>query len=274
MSLVSAFIKAPSWGSFLSVLLSVRSGAVTHDIRYGEHKRQRFDIYAPPESKPVKARIFFLYGGGWTSGERQIYGFVGKALSARGYLTIIPDYRLFPEVRYPEFILDVAQAYSVAMQCETTAIEDEIPTVLMGHSAGAYMAALLCYHKEFSSIFENDTHNPKGLIAMSGPYGINPKDYDATREIFSTLENGEQIKPTNYLSSQSPPALFFHGKNDEFVLPLNAEVMAKGLLEVDVYSDIIELKKTGHVGPLLSFGWPFKHHRKVMNAIDRFVLSL
>jgi acetyl esterase/lipase len=77
-------------------------------LPYGEDPRQRLDVFSPRSGKhPV---VVFFYGGSWTTGEKSQYAFVGAALAARGYVTVIPDYRLYPQVRFPEFIADGARA--------------------------------------------------------------------------------------------------------------------------------------------------------------------
>ena len=81
-----------------------------HGAAYGTLERQVLDVYAPKrETAPAPVAVFF-YGGSWDSGRRQDYGWVGRALAAQGFLTIVPDYRLYPAVRYPSFIADGALA--------------------------------------------------------------------------------------------------------------------------------------------------------------------
>ena len=80
-------------------------------IPFGDDPRLKLDVWTPlqrsSEPRPV---VVFFYGGGWTSGERGDYGFVGRAFAARGFVTIVPDYRLVPQVRFPTFIEDGARA--------------------------------------------------------------------------------------------------------------------------------------------------------------------
>ncbi|MEP7140961.1 MAG: carboxylesterase family protein, partial [Caldimonas sp.] len=71
----------------------------TLDVAYGALARRRLDVYtpkvlAPPEGWPV---VVFFYGGTWVSGERADYRFMGEALAERGILTVVADYRLYPE---------------------------------------------------------------------------------------------------------------------------------------------------------------------------------
>ena len=94
-----------------AVLRPGRLSLGMRDLAYGPHPRQRMDIYVPrgdgDQPRPV---VFFIYGGAWAGGAKEAYAFVGDALSARGFVTVIADYRLVPEVRFPVFIEDGARA--------------------------------------------------------------------------------------------------------------------------------------------------------------------
>jgi acetyl esterase/lipase len=77
---------------------------------YGAGPRQRLDVYAPP-GRPTHAPVaVFFYGGSWDSGRRQDYSWVGRALASRGFVAVVTDYRIYPEVRYPGFLEDGALA--------------------------------------------------------------------------------------------------------------------------------------------------------------------
>src|SRR5580692_7121358 len=81
---------------------------ITRDLEYQDGPRHRLDVYAPAAAAaPV---VVFFYGGGWESGSKDMYRFVGAALAARGVMVVIPDYRVYPEVRFPAFMNDAAAA--------------------------------------------------------------------------------------------------------------------------------------------------------------------
>ena len=109
---------------------------------YGTHPRHKLDIYKPTAKEHVNQAsdrgpiILFLYGGGWRDGRREMYQFIGSAFAKRGFTTIIPDYRTFPEVSFPGFIEDAARAYHWVWK--NLAIDR--PIIVMGHSAGAHSA--------------------------------------------------------------------------------------------------------------------------------------
>src|SRR5688572_14225484 len=79
-------------------------------IAYGPRARHQLDIYLPTNVSAAAPVVVFFYGGNWNSGERADYRFVGAALAAKGFIAVLPDYRLYPEVRYPDFLADSALA--------------------------------------------------------------------------------------------------------------------------------------------------------------------
>src|SRR5450432_2973104 len=94
----------------LNALARSDTFGLTADLTYGPLPRQKLDIYTPTAAPPAAGWpvVVFFYGGSWNSGERAEYKFVGEALASRGVLTLVADYRLYPEVRYPGFLEDSA----------------------------------------------------------------------------------------------------------------------------------------------------------------------
>ncbi|RZV40121.1 MAG: alpha/beta hydrolase, partial [Acidimicrobiales bacterium] len=105
------------------------------DIAYGDHARQKYDIYQPDEPRGDAPVIVFVYGGSWDSGKKGMYKFIGEAFASNGYTTVVPDYRLYPEVKFPAFVEDTAAAVAAAANRYP-----DRSLVLVGHSAGAYNA--------------------------------------------------------------------------------------------------------------------------------------
>ena len=79
------------------------------DLPYGSAPDQLLDVYALPQvrSRPI---VVFWYGGGWTSGAKSDYRFMGTALAESGYVAVVPDYRKYPAVQFPSFVEDGARA--------------------------------------------------------------------------------------------------------------------------------------------------------------------
>ena len=87
--------------------------------------------------------MVFFYGGSWTTGRRGLYRFVGAALAERGIVTVLPDYRLYPQVKFPLFVDDGALAVAWVQKHAHEFGGDPHRIVLMGHSAGGHEAAFL-----------------------------------------------------------------------------------------------------------------------------------
>src|ERR1700761_6855046 len=86
-------------------LLIPRSGYdVRSGIAFGSDPRQRLDIYVPHGLKSPAPVLLFFYGGNWETGKREDYLAFGQAFASQGIVTVIADYRLYPQVKYPAFV--------------------------------------------------------------------------------------------------------------------------------------------------------------------------
>jgi poly(3-hydroxybutyrate) depolymerase len=114
------------------------------NIAYGPDPKHRLDVYMPQgaaaASRPV---VVFWHGGRWREGDKSDYRFVGAALAECGYVAVIANYRHYPQVKMPGFMDDAAQAasWADAHAGEFGGARERL--YLMGHSAGAQLAALV-----------------------------------------------------------------------------------------------------------------------------------
>ncbi len=240
-------------------LISEGGAAIDNDVAYGPGPRRRLDVYRPRGAKasPDRPVILFVYGGSWTSGSKDTYRFVGTALANRGYTTVIPDYRLYPEVRWPHFVEDVAQAYAwVEKNLLGKAKGRRI--VIVGHSAGAHTAALLALQPEWLRKAGADPNTLSKWVGLSGPYAFEPTTYPSTREIFATARSSDAPRPIVYVSPGDPPALLVHGLADETVRLWNLRQLAGQLRESGVPVETIELPEATHIGPLFAFSTVYR----------------
>src|SRR5437868_14955527 len=102
----------------LNALVPRGTHTLSENVAYGPLARQRLDVYTPTASAPAAGFpvVVFFYGGSWNRGERADYKFVGEALASKGILTLVADYRLYPEVRYPDFLTDCVQALAYGLR--------------------------------------------------------------------------------------------------------------------------------------------------------------
>ncbi len=199
---------------------------LAQDLPYADGDRKRLDIYGPNEIMSPAPVVMFIYGGAWRQGRKEDYQFIGKALAANGFVVVIPDYRLYPEVTYPDFLEDNAQAVKW--------IEDNIKDYggdtsrffLAGHSAGAYGAVMLGLEKSFLKDY-GVTMPIKGIAALSGPYDFYPFEYDEVRNVFGQNDNPQGTQPINLVAPDRPPMFVASGISDPIVRVQNSQHFAK-----------------------------------------------
>lgn len=223
------------------------------DVAFADGDRKRLDIYGPKDATGPSPVVMFIYGGSWKQGSRNDYQFVGRALAANGFIAVIPDYRLYPEVTYPDFLEDNAQAVKW--------IEDHIGTYggdtsrffIAGHSAGAYNAVMLGLEKSFLRDY-NVTMPVKGIAAISGPYDFYPFEYDEVKNTFGVTDNPEGTQPINLVAADEPPILLLQGKSDPIVRVQNTEHLAEKLKASGDWVTEKYYDNIGHMEPVFAIG--------------------
>ncbi len=188
---------------------------VGRDIRYGDHSRQRFDLYAPtrPTALPV---VVFFYGGGWDSGERGVYGWAAQALAAQGFLVALPDYRIVPEVRFPTFIEDAAAATARVADVAAEYGGDAARLGVAGHSAGAHLAMMITLDRRYMAA-AGKPDIIKAAAGLAGPYEFLPYDVPASINAFGQAPDPLQTQPVTFARADAPPLWLGHGTADEIV---------------------------------------------------------
>lgn len=245
-------------------------GPAARDIAYGDGPRRTLDVYAPRRTPaPV---VVFLYGGGWDTGAKADYAFAGKALAAQGYVAVIPDYRLYPEVRYPGFLEDSAQAVAWAKKHAAEYGGDPDRLVLMGHSAGAYNAAMLALDSRWLGAVGMDPKTDlKGMVGLAGPYDFLPLRSDRLKIIFGPEAQRPATQPVAYVDGGDPPLWLAHDAGDRVVDPGNmtrlaAAVRAKGgSVETKTY------KGLNHALLVGTLAWPLRFLAPVLRDASAFI---
>jgi acetyl esterase/lipase len=264
----------PTAASLYSRIVADGGVAVEAGVRYGAHARNMLDVYRPAAGGEDGPIAVFIYGGGWRSGDRATYGFVGAALAARGITTVIPDYRLYPEVRFPAFVDDAAVAYAWASASLAVRAGRRRPIVLIGHSAGAHIAALLALDRRYLAAAGAGEHGPAGLVGLSGPYAFDPTTFPTTREIFAPALGSQEARPVTFAGPGAPPALLMHGLDDETVQLSNMRALAAALQASGTPVRALELEGIGHAGLVLAISRPLRWRAPVLGEIVSFVRSL
>lgn len=244
------------------------------DISYGAKARQKMDIYVPETAAANTQVIVFVYGGAWRSGEKGDYEFVGQALSSAGHTVVIPDYRLFPQVVFPEFVTDVALAIKSLNSVEIVSaipIEADFSSVvLMGHSSGAHTVALLTTDTQY---LVDSGVALKGLIALSGPYDL-PLENDEVAPVFSSAEDPRFTNPTILASATHSATLLIHGTDDERVEPWHSQQYYDVLQSMDVESSLLLIEGDGHAAVVAAIAKPLQATSSVMSSVLEFLGGL
>lgn len=242
---------------------------VERNVAYGVHPRQKLDIYRPSNEQTGLPVIYFSYGGGWESGERNEYSFVGRALAARGYVTVIADYRLVPEIVYPEFITDNALAVQWVADTIGSYGGDPGRMVLIGHSAGAYNIMMLALDPQFGV----DMSNVRAIVGLSGPYDFYPFDVSQSQNAFGGFPQPEQTQPVNLVARELPPVFLAHGDKDETVFLRNSVALAEAMTDngTDVSLKIYE--GGNHADTLVSLAMPLRWRYPVLDDVLTFLAA-
>lgn len=269
LATVMALLTGCSGTSILNTLNNAGGHRSQQDIVYGEHARQKLDIYQPKKGVG-QCVVMFVYGGGWTGGSKDDYGFVGAALARRGYTVIITDYRLYPQVTYPAFVEDIALA--LASEPVRQLVESR-KLVMMGHSAGAMIAGLVSYDPDYLEAMDLSRDMIDGYVALAGPHDyFLPTNKHKWTRIFGENQ-GEQVSAltVNHIYPDNPPTLIVHGSADEIVTPRSAHSLAEKLTHAGVANTKLIYDNAGHVRIAAAMGRPLGFLAPTLDDVDAFL---
>jgi acetyl esterase/lipase len=246
----------------------------TADIAYGSDPLQKLDVYTPLNLHEKAPVVVFFYGGNWNSGSRQEYAFVGEALASRGIVAVIADYRLYPQVRYPAFVEDGAKAVAWSHDKVQNYGGDPSRLYVMGHSAGAYNAAMVALDERWLGAYGLTPEILRGWIGLAGPYDFIPIENKGVRPVFFFPNTPPDSQPINHVHAGLPPALLIAPVNDDLVDPVrNTGGLTKKLRAAGVHVDEIYYDRTSHATLVGSISRPLRFLAPVLDDIERFVKS-
>jgi acetyl esterase/lipase len=239
---------------------------------YGPESRQKLDVYRPQDAKDRPVVVFF-YGGSWTAGSRGLYRFVGAALAERGFVTVVPDYRLYPQAKFPVFVDDGALALAWVQKHAHEFGGDPHRIVLMGHSAGGHEAAFLAYDR---ALLEKVGARPEcivGLVGLSGPYALEPNS-EILNTIFASPYTEADWQPVRFVTPLSPPTLLVHGTADDVVSIKHAEKLRDVLRANHVRVETQFYPGKGHADTIAGMSVPARKRTPVLDQSVAFIESV
>jgi acetyl esterase/lipase len=196
---------------------------------------------------------------------------VGRALAARGFLVAVPDYRLVPEVRFPVFLQDNAAAVRWLITNSSRYGGDSDRIVLMGHSAGAYSAAMLSLDPRWLGSARRAI---RGFVGLAGPYDFLPLDGPVTKAAFGQEPRLGTTQPINFASADDPPALLLHGAKDTTVFARNSQRLQARLAQAGVDARIRIYPSVGHVGIVTALARPFRRQAPALDDAVMFATQV
>ncbi len=260
----------------LNALAATDNHSRVTDVAYGALPRQRLDIYRPTGVAPAGGWpvVVFFYGGSWNSGERAQYGFVGAALASRGMLALVADYRLYPEVRFPDFLADSAQALAFSLTHAAEHGGNAQRVFVMGHSAGGYNAAMLALDARWLAATGHAPRELAGFIGLAGPYDFLPMTNRDAQPVFFHPNYPPGTQPMAFASAAAPRSFLAAGRNDALVDPeRNTAALAARLSAAGVPVSLHRYERANHVTLIGAFGLPLRWLAPVLDDVAGFVMN-
>jgi len=267
------------------------------DCPYGAHPQQKLDIYLPNDGDGPFPVVFYAHGGGWARGDKgdtQIVPFISGV--DRGYAIVSLNYRLIPEVRYPDNMFDIKAALRWVARNAATYLLDPTRTALCGASAGAHLVMLAAFTmgqpvfdddpyaqtckilavvEQFgpTDFIMNDEHFDKSGFPRVQPPGVYPAiDFMLGAKATTVPNLLRFMNPADNIHPGVPPVLIQHGRRDpvvpyqqavELYEKINA-IAGEGMAELDLSEDFMHADP-GYAAPESVeriFGFIDKHLRK------------
>lgn len=240
---------------------------------FGPHPRQMLDVYAPRAAQGLPVIVFF-YGGRWKQGSRRQYALLARRLAAMGAVVIVPDYRLYPQVRFPTFVEDGAAAVDWALRHAPALGGDPDRLYLMGHSAGAHIGALLALDARYLAVHGRAPAALAGFIGLAGPYDFLPFQNEELADTFGPAESHEASQPIHHVDGRNPPFLLLHGSRDKVVGPGNSKRLWRRIEACGGRARMVFLAQANHVNILWGLLMPFPAHlAPIRREVAGFVLD-
>jgi len=232
----------------------------TSNVAYADLPRQKLDVYVPRNAKPNSSVVVFFYGGDWQNGKKDDYRFVAQAIASKGFIAVLPDYRLYPQVIFPAFVNDAALAVKWVHDNILRFGGDPDRIFLAGHSAGAHIVALLTLDKRYLQNVGLTRDAIRATAGLSGPYDFVPSPPD--RAVFSMplddTHPDPEIEPIHFVDGSEPPMLLIQGLDDPTVNYTNALNLAAKIRAAGGSVRCITYPGVGHPAVVASFAWPLR----------------
>ena len=258
----------------LNATIDTSGLVIQRDVSYAPGPRHAMDVYRPADiSGPLPVVVFF-YGGSWQTGSKRDYLFAAAELARRGMIVAVPDYRLYPQVRFPGFLQDAAQAVAYVQAHAAGWGGDSRRLVLVGHSAGAWLAVMLALDLAWLRAAGMDRGDIAGVAGLAGPYDFLPITGPDIQAVFSSAADLAETQPVNFVDGRNPPMLLLHGDADDTVLARNSHALAARIRAAG--GPVVEktYPGVGHIGIISSFAPLLRGRSPSQDDVAAFISGL
>lgn len=214
--------------------------------------------------------LVFFYGGSWRMGDRDEYDFLARSFTNLGYVVVLPNYRLFPQVKWPSMVEDSAAALAWTHDNIAQYGGDPEQIVLSGHSAGAYNAVMAVIDPQWLAKHGKNDTIIRGIAPLAGPFDFYPFDSDSTKNSFGNADDPKMTQPVNFARGDAPPMLLLTGDSDKTVQPRNSKELQKRLVQAGGEAEYGEYAGLGHADIIMAASSLFASKAPVIDDMDSF----
>lgn len=243
---------------------------LTRDLAYGSDPRQRLDVYRPRTPRTAAPVVVFLYGGRWQYGSKNQYPLLGEALAQRGVVAVVPDYRLYPRVHFPEWVDDAANVIRWTRDHVARYGGDSTRILVVGHSSGAHTTALLPLDQQYLRRAGVPPGGVRGFVSLAGPVATVWTDSDV-KALMGPPEGWPATYPMRRADGTAPPLLLLHGARDKTVDPANSVRLATRIRSHGGCSRVVVYKGLDHLGIVIALALPNLPIAPVMEEVMKFI---
>jgi acetyl esterase/lipase len=230
---------------------------LTKNIAYGTKPHQLLDVYRPDDNEqhPV---VIYIHGGGWNSGNKELYALVAQKLVPLGMVVVVPAYQLYPDATYPSMVSDVAAAIAWTRSHIADYQGNPARIIVGGQSAGAQLSAMAFLDPATAPALAGSP-SLCGYFGISGVYDIDEQyafevSHGRTAPVMTAVMGG----PTNFESRSPgqqnltgfPQTLIIHGDADDTV-------------DIGMSERFVDALKTASV-PVIFNSYPGRGHSELL----------
>lgn len=246
---------------------------VERSVPFAPAQHLSLDVYLPAHAQRAPVVVFF-YGGDWTHGKRQWYRFVGTALAAKGVITVIPDYRKYPQVGLDGFMQDAVHAVAWARRHAASLGGDPQSLFVMGHSSGGQIAGLLATDPSWLVADGMSLHDLAGFIGLAGVYDFVPlpRKEVGMRHLFGAQASQQRrADPMTFVRRGDPPMLLLQGTADREVRAAGSVALARKARTMHDDAEAKLYPGVGHMDLILALSRPMRDHAPTLGDVLTFI---